>query len=58
MNTYLVNYIKRDAWLENGKNYGLFLREVDRLVKERGLSWKKASKKVKRTLWRIIRKTT
>lgn len=57
MNTYLVNYIKRDIWLDNGNNYGLFLREVEKLVKKKW-SYKQALRKAKRTLWRIIRKTT
>ena len=57
MNTYLFNYIKRDMWLANGRNFGLFLREQETIRAKEGITAKKAKKIVKRALWQSIRKS-
>lgn len=55
MNTYLINYIKRDWWLENGMNLGMFLKAKQALI-DSGFKQSKALKIVKNNLWRAIKK--
>ena len=54
MNNFIHNYIKRDKWLANGKNYGLFLREVDKLEKL-GMSPRKAIRYTKKTIYKLLK---
>lgn len=57
MNTFLINYLKREGWLRNRANYIKYLTGI-RAYMDEGLSERKATKKVRLALYRIIRKYT